>query len=255
MINIFASFYKFFKILLKIFKFRICEKSKNFFTIKILLLIFRSIARHQTLKKKNLVLKKKFLSKTSFSREDWFSQNYIHWINAGIKYKLINKNFNYLELGVYEGRSAIFIIQNFKKAKLTLVDPWKITNSKDLSSYSNKSLANVYQLFKKSIKPYRSKVKVYKKTSEEFFLINKKKFDLIYLDACHHKNEVFNDLVGCFHISKKKTLIIIDDIWKIHNARIKDNVFFGFLEFHFIYKNKYKILSFYPQLIIIITED
>jgi len=73
-----------------------------------------------SLEKQKIYYDKKY----NFTDIDWFSPNIPIWD------KILNQPFfkkekiDYLEIGTYEGRSAIHICENFKNFNVTVVDPF-----------------------------------------------------------------------------------------------------------------------------------
>ena len=62
---------------------------------------------------------------------------------------------------------------------------------------------------------YRRSLKLISKTSDEFFLRNPKKFNLIYIDGLHTFKQVTRDLINSIKAvdDNSKSLILIDDIY------------------------------------------
>ena len=60
---------------------------------------------------------------------DFFSRNIFDWYKVLDKFK--NKKFKYLEIGSFEGNSALFIIKYFKNSSLVCVDQWKQLDERD----------------------------------------------------------------------------------------------------------------------------
>lgn len=49
-------------------------------------------------------------------------------------------------------------------------------------------------------------------TTDDYFLNNKDKFDLIYIDALHEKNQVYKDFKNSFNVLNDSGLIIFHDV-------------------------------------------
>ena len=78
--------------------------------------------------------------------------------------------------------------------------------------------------------------------SEDFFIKNKKKFDIIYIDGSHHANDVFNDCIESWKILNKNGVIIIDDnFWQGYKNH-QENPISGINRFLSINKKYYSIL-------------
>ena len=122
-----------------------------------------------------------------------------------------------LEIGSYEGNSSLFFLKNIKDSNITCVDIW----SDDFTS-GNKNRKLKFKEIKKNfdvnLLPFKDRLTVHKITSNEFFKINKNKFDLIYIDGSHVFEDVLNDGNNSIKILNHNGLIIFDDF-------LKDEVF------------------------------
>ena len=163
-----------------------------------------------------------FYNKKKFTC-DFFSQNTFDWINVLKSFK--KKNFKYLEIGSFEGNSALFILNYFQTNSVHCVDPWtqfyKIKGS--IEGYEDVSLEGVEKNFDENLKIYNGRFKKYKMTSEIFFRNNIIDFDIIYIDGSHLYEDVLRDCRSSWAILKKKGILILDDFfWKNYN-KIEDN--------------------------------
>ncbi len=83
---------------------------------------------------------------------DFFSQNTFDWINVLKSFK--KKNFKYLEIGSFEGNSALFILNYFQTNSVHCVDPWtqyyKIKGS--IEGYEDVFLKGVEKILMKILK-------------------------------------------------------------------------------------------------------
>ena len=110
-------------------------------------------------------------------------------------YNLINKlkkidNQKYLEIGSFEGSSAIFFSRFLTNSNLTCVDIWK-----GVEELSNIDFKVVESNFDKNISKIKfNKIIKIKSESEVFFKNNKEKFSIIYLDGNHFFQNVINDI-------------------------------------------------------------
>ena len=151
---------------------------------------------------------RKFLETKSLT-QDWFSHNSFDWKTILKDFK--NKEFDYLEIGSFEGNSAMFILENFLHAKISCVDPW----SQFTKGHENLSIKEIEENFDNNLKDYQGRFIKFKKESNQFFLDNTKEFDLIYVDGLHHAKNVFEDCSEAWNILKKEGVMIIDDYFWI----------------------------------------
>lgn len=112
-------------------------------------------------------------------------QNFSYGFDLASRTSIINhlihkhKLNNYLEIGVRDGRNYEKIIAKNK----TGVDPYPTKNIDDL----------------------------HKLTSNEFFKINKMKFDIIFIDGLHLEYQVDKDIEECLKILSSDGFIIMHD--------------------------------------------
>ena len=138
----------------------------------------------------------------------WFCNNLNFLSNT---FKDVNNINNILEIGSYEGRSAIFFLEKFKNSKITCVDTWSGSDEHDKTTFTdierNFDLNTNY--FSKD-----NRVKKFKMTSNEFFEKNNDKFDLIFVDGDHTASQVLNDIKNSWNILTDGGYLILDDyLW------------------------------------------
>ncbi|MDA9731242.1 class I SAM-dependent methyltransferase [Candidatus Pelagibacter sp.] len=170
-------------------------------------------------KKKSLLIEKKLYSdfKSLDQNKKWFCNN-LYYLDNHLRH-LDNIN-NILEIGSYEGRSAIFFLKNFSNAKITCVDTWSGSdehldqNFDIIESFFDKNTYN-YQINKRLIK--------IKDNSDNFFLVNTQKFDLIFVDGDHSSVQVKKDLYNSWKILNKGGYLILDDYLWWYYKDLKEN--------------------------------
>jgi len=123
-------------------------------------------------------------------------------------------DLNYLEIGSYEGKSAIWLLENIlthPTSRLTCIDPWI-----DVINFSGE---NIFTRFSKNIQKYVDKINIVRNYSSN--VLRKYDtvpiFDLIYVDGCHTALCALEDMVLSFPLLKPGGLMIIDDYkWNTH---------------------------------------
>ena len=179
---------------------------------------------------------KELINNKNFSTY-WFLNNYK--IIGNFLPKDYNKKFNYLEIGSFEGLSALFVLSYWKNVKATFVDIWE--SSSDESQFLDFNFKDIEKTFDSNLDGYNfTKIK---STSTEAFTKLKKKlrFDCIYIDGSHNGFDIYNDAVASFDILNEGGLIIFDDITNIYNE-IEMQPHDAFEKFYNFYKNKIKVL-------------
>ena len=128
-------------------------------------------------------------------------------------------NFDYLEIGSYEGCSAIYVANKFKVRKIFCVDIWERVKEEYGDGIN---FNDIEKNFDQNSKTYPNIYK-YKDYSDNFFLKNKKSFDIIYVDGHHLAEQVYKDAVNSWKFLNKGGLLIFDDyIWKNYQ-NLSDN--------------------------------
>jgi hypothetical protein len=179
---------------------------------------------------------------------DWFSGNIPHWNLIFDKYFEKTKIINSLEIGSWEGRSSLFILENLPMTTLTCVDTWGGADEhQDLIN-----LSSIENLFDSNTKAYSNRLKKFKGTSFKFFntYSEAEKFDLIYIDGSHFVNDVLIDaLKGFEHLNVGGIMIFDDYFWDYYpdpflNPAAAINCFIN------LKKDYLRIESVYAQLVI-----
>jgi len=131
---------------------------------------------------------------------DFFSINAYYW------YKIINKNFkkfSYLEIGSWEGNSALYILNNFETYNVVCVDFWE--KNKDLQPNTN------FENFKLNMSEFENKYSFTRDTSDNFFIKNNEKFDIAYIDGSHEAEQVYRDINNAWTCLNVNGILICDD--------------------------------------------
>ena len=145
---------------------------------------------------------------------DFFSINAYYWKKI---LRTLPENFKYLEIGSLEGNSALFIINNFKVKKVVCVDIWEDENFKE---EQHKNFNN----YKKNINEFSNIVETFKGTSDAFFLKQKDKYDVIYIDGSHETDQVYKDIKNSWNILNVNGILICDDYFYGSIYKNPDNV-------------------------------
>ena len=139
---------------------------------------------------------------------DWFSNNIPRW-EQYLK-PLAGKKLTALEIGTYEGRSAIWLLENVlvhPACKLHVVDHF-------LNKHPS-TKHDLYTTFTRNISQFVDKVIVHKDYSRNAlrndFHPHKAVFDIIYIDASRNSMNVIEDIILSVPLLKTGGLMILDD--------------------------------------------
>ena len=151
-----------------------------------------------------------------------FSYNYKYsqawFLTAEIKDKLAGfldrlQENRMLEIGCFEGLSSVFFADNFlnhPNARLTCVDPFLTISTNDHKQFLQNSEEKTFD-FNLSVCQNGNKITVHKLTSDEFFKINDKTYNFIYIDGCHETEFIMRDMENSFKCLEKNGIMWMDD--------------------------------------------
>ena len=171
---------------------------------------FLTKIRNIFLKKKIKYEKRKHINylKDKNISVDYFSQNSFNFLKVLSK---LNENFNYLEIGSFEGNSAMFVANRFPNAKISCVDNWQKTEEYDHEI----DFLKVENNFDKNISQFTN-IQKNKKDSDSFFNSNTNYFQVIYIDCYHYGPQVYKDVKNSWKFLMLGGYLICDDyIWSI----------------------------------------
>lgn len=192
-----------------------------------------------------------YLGDYKFDMMDAFSPHVPIWSKFFTDNNLILKPLNYLEIGCFEGRSSIFILENLKNSTCTFVDPFE-ENYEMSNSTGQRDYNTIYNNFAYNLTQFTQRCSVFKTTSDQYFQTFKGKFnfDLIYIDGSHLSDDVYKDSLNSFKNLNTGGHIIFDDFFWSWYEKLEDNPFFGISKFLIEHKKRIKIIYLGDQLII-----
>jgi predicted O-methyltransferase YrrM len=179
-------------------------------------------------KKHKIILSKKIIS------NDYFSSHAFYFYDLLIK---LPKNFKYLEIGSYEGNSALYVSTNFPESNVTCVDLWE-----GVEEYEGKDFSVIEKNFDSNLQGLNNINKI-KSTSDNFFIKNKIMFDFIYIDGNHKFDYVFRDCENAWRFLNKGGFLVCDDyIWNYYKELL-DNPCYAINSFIKKKNREIKVLS------------
>jgi len=145
-----------------------------------------------------------YLKKYNFTA-DWFTYNIPIWEKELTSFKG-QRNIHYLEIGVFEGRSFIWMLENIlthPTSTATGIDPLYVEYEQTL--YDNLKISGL-----------DSKAKIIKGFSQlELKKLPFDSFNIIYIDGDHSASAVLNDAILSWPLLKKGGVLIFDDyLWE-----------------------------------------
>lgn len=143
---------------------------------------------------------KAYKGKYEFS-QNWFTYNIPVWETVFSPFKG-KPDIRYLEVGMYEGRSALWMLENVlthPSAQLIGVDPF-------LGPYKQKYFANIER---SGSADKVTTITGFSQVALRNLPLNS--FDIIYIDGSHAKDDVLEDAVLCSRLLKEGGILVFDD--------------------------------------------
>lgn len=147
-----------------------------------------------------------------FCEPDWHSINIPMWEEHLSQLLDYHGRIDALEIGSFEGRSAIWIQRNmlrYRDSTLTCVDPWDA---------QDKVLANrakeAERIFDLNMVPFADKLRKVKSDSLTALcreVMSGRFYDFIYVDGCHEGSVALTDLLLCWQLLKEGGFLVMDD--------------------------------------------
>ena len=142
---------------------------------------------------------------------DWFSNNEERWL----KYfkKLKDVPIKALEIGSFEGRSAVWMLENIlthPDSYLTCIDDFSLKQHGRRRFYAT----SIKKHFIENTKDFTGKLSLIEQSSRDVLKridILLQRFDFIYIDGNRHAKNVLEDAILCFPLLNENGYIVFDD--------------------------------------------
>lgn len=203
------------------------------------------------------LFKNRFTDKIYSFSQDWFTSHIPYWENtfnkSGFDFKNPDKTIHCLEIGSFEGRSAVYIANNMllnKNSTLICCDTFlgsleHITDNSICNSFSEQNtLELLFSRFCHNIFATGKSDQIYILRGSSLLEIPKLEklyyeyFDFIYVDGSHEAKDVLIDCLNTFSLLKIGGIMILDDYgWgtktedrKYVEPKLGIDTFFSFFE-------------------------
>jgi glycosyltransferase involved in cell wall biosynthesis/predicted O-methyltransferase YrrM len=146
---------------------------------------------------------------------DWTSQNIENWKVHLAPFE--RKPVEVLEIGSFEGRSAVFFLEYLQQSRITCVDTFNgSAEHRDPASRHHSDVFNIERRFDKNLAGYVGRVEKLKGSSIEVLRgIHDREFDIVYVDGDHSASAVFADATQCWKLLREGGVMIFDDyLWE-----------------------------------------
>lgn len=173
---------------------------------------------------------------------DWFTHNIPHWQTA---VKTPTRPIRHaLELGVFEGRSVLWMLDHLDVEKVTAVDWW------DRAWLEHREHFDTEANFDHNIAPYGDRVVKVKASTLDFLKTNTATFDLIYIDGGHAGKNVITDAALAHHALRPNGLLIFDDYGQDKDPTRIDRARGAIDHFMELFADEYNVIHIGYQVIL-----
>jgi predicted O-methyltransferase YrrM len=147
---------------------------------------------------------------------DWTSWHFPNWIKLLAPQRA--RALRVLEIGSWEGRSALFFLNYFPRSRLTCIDSFEGGKEHQVGVDPQSFLRQVEQRFDANTKAFARRIEKLKARSADALAqlgIANRRFDLAYIDGSHVAADVYSDAVLTWPLMARGGLVIFDDyLWK-----------------------------------------
>lgn len=136
-------------------------------------------------------------SSATFTGDDWVSNKLKHWLPILAPMRAMPLKI--LEIGSYEGRSALFFLSYFPHATIICIDPF---------------FGGREAIFDNNLAPYADRLTKIRDFSLPALIDlrqTEEEFDLVYIDGNHERESVLMDSVLVWGMLKLNGILIWDD--------------------------------------------
>ena len=147
---------------------------------------------------------------------DWTSWHFPNWFKLLRDYR--GRNTQVLEIGSWEGRSAVFFLNYLPRARLVCIDSFEGGKEHRQSASSEKFLRQVEKRFDANTREFGRRVGKRKARSSDALIalgLEGRRFDIAYVDGSHMAADVYSDAQLTWPLMARGGLVIFDDyLWK-----------------------------------------
>ena len=182
---------------------------------------------------------------------DWTSRFFPVW--ASVLAARREQALDVLEIGSWEGRSAIFFLRYLPSCRLTCIDSFAGSAEHALRLKWSRQLPHIEQRFDANLAEFAGRFEKIKALSSQALtglVAARRRFDLIYVDGSHNSADVLADAVASWQMLDEGGLIIFDDYEWSFFAEQSDRPKLGIDAFHTRHRGEYRELHRGEQLIV-----
>ncbi|MPZ40739.1 MAG: hypothetical protein GEU95_22350 [Rhizobiales bacterium] len=148
--------------------------------------------------------------------DDWTSWHFPNWMKLLASYH--DRPVRVLEIGSWEGRSALFFLNFLPRARLTCIDTFAGGQEHREAAARDATEARALKLlerrFDANVSAFATRIRKMKANSANALAqlgVEKRRFDIAYIDGGHRATEVYTDAVMTWPLIERGGTVIFDD--------------------------------------------
>ena len=147
---------------------------------------------------------------------DWTSWHFPNWIKLLSGHR--GRSTRVLEIGSWEGRSALFFLNFLPRSRLTCIDTFEGGKEHQVGVDPAAFLRQVETRFDANVAAFSRRVEKIKARSADALVqlgVARRRFDIAYIDGSHLAADVYSDATLTWPLMARGGLLIFDDYqWK-----------------------------------------
>jgi len=147
---------------------------------------------------------------------DWTSPHFTSW--AAIFAPLKDLPIRVLEIGSYEGYSALFFLNFFMRSSIVCIDPWNTSSMVPAIAQLVPGAMEQYPLaegrFDRNLHIFLdrlTKIRAYSVDALAELGVNAERFDVVYVDGSHRRIDAYRDCTLSWPLLNPGGILLIDD--------------------------------------------
>jgi hypothetical protein len=183
--------------------------------------------------------------------EDWTSNNFPVWTE--LLRPLRGAPVNILEIGSWEGRSALFFLNYLPNSRIVCVDTFAGGDEHRDNADWSAQLPLIEQRFDANLQRFKARVEKIKASSHAALVdlgLTKRRFDLVYVDGGHRAGDVYGDAILSWPLLNRRGIMIFDDYEWPHAPNERERPKMGVDAFLWNFMNQYSLVFRGYQLIV-----
>jgi len=183
---------------------------------------------------------------------DWTSWHFPNWAEWLAPYR--HRAVRVLEIGSWEGRSALFFLNHLPRARLVCLDTFEGGQEHQAAEDAETFLPQVEKRFDANTAEFKRRVEKIRARSADGLVrlgLANRRFDIAYIDGSHRAGDVYSDGALTWPLMDRGGLVIFDDYqWKMMPDKF-DNPKPGIDAFLKAYDGRYRIVHKKYQVAIV----